>query len=45
MFCIDARTVPCDLAAVFAVEDDNDLLFCICIGGFDGASLEGGFGV
>ena len=45
MFCIDARTVPCDLAAVFAVEDDNDLLFCICIAGFDGASLEGGFGV
>ena len=45
MFCIDARTVPCDLAVAFALEDDNDLLFCICIGGFDEASLEGGFGV
>ena len=45
VFCMDARTVPCDLAAEFATEDVNDLLFGICIGGFDGASLEGGFGV
>lgn len=41
---MDARTVTCDLAAEFAVEDVNDLLF-ICIEGLEGASLEGGFGV
>ena len=45
VFCIDASTVPCDLGTAFAVEDDNDLLFGICMGGLDGASLEGGLGV
>ncbi len=44
VFCMDARTVPCDLAAEFAIEDVNDLLFGICIG-LDGASLEGGTAV
>ena len=43
VFCIEERTVPCDLAVLFAV-DDNGLLFAICRGGPEGASLEGGLG-
>ena len=43
VFCMDARTVPCDLAAEFAIDDVNDLLFGICIDGLAGASLEDGF--
>ena len=45
VFCMDVRTIPCDLAAEFAVEDVNDLLFGVCVGGLDGATLKGGFEV